>query len=288
MRAYTVNEMAVNSDDKYYASSSLVNYVVDTAINIIGKENISEIIEPSAGDGAFIEKLESLNIPTQYYDLYPEHHSIKKQDFSTLNLPYKKGRLFLGGPPYAKASNLWKMFVKQAAKMGDYIAYISPPNFHEINPFPQFLDILHTEQLPVQKFLGSKERGEKDVFMKSSYNIYKVNHKKELQLDPLDNQLNQDFIIGTYNKSDEKKRKTPQRKYEYYVTAWGIIGNWFEYPKNESNIGIIVKNEDMREKFEEWLDNFKSNYFDYFDARSTGAPRIQIDIFKKLIKKDLY
>jgi len=291
MRAYTVFEMAVNTDDKYYASPSLVNYVVDTAINTIGKKNISEIIEPSAGDGAFIKKLDSLGIPVQYYDLYPEHDKIQKQDFRKLNIPYKKGRLFLGGPPYAQGSKLWLMFVKQAAKMGDYIAYISPPSFHDVNPFPEFLDILHTEQLPVQEFFGSKKRGEKDVNMRSSFNIYKVDHSKELEVDEKDEQLNQDFTIGTYDKrmEDPKYRKSPPPSYEYYMTAWGNdLGNWYDKPEKNSSIGITVKNEKLRSELEEFLDNFRKEYFDYFVSRSTGAPRVQLNIFKNLLKEYLY
>lgn len=287
MRAHYVFE-AVNTDDKYYAQPSLVNYVVDTAINIIGKENISEIIEPSAGDGAFMDKLDSLGIPVSYYDLYPEHPRIKRQDFGKLDLPYKRGRLFLGGPPYGKASYLWHMFVRQAAKMGDYIAYISPPSMHDVNPQPGYLEVLHTEQLKPLKFFGSKERGEKDVVMRSSFNIYKVNHGRKVEVDPKDELLERDFIIRSYNKSDDAKRKTPQRKYEYYMTAWGMIGRWGKEPRVESTIGITVKNEKMRKKFEEWLDGFEGKYFELVKSRSTGAPRVQLKLFRQLLKKDLY
>jgi len=290
MRALQVFE-AINTDDKYYASPSLVNYVVDTAINTIGKENITEIVEPSAGDGAFIEKLDSLGIPVEYYDLYPEHDRIKKQDFKTLNLPYKEGRLFLGGPPYATGSKLWLMFVKKASEMGDYIAYISPPSFHEVNPYPEFLEILHTEQLPLQEFLGSKERGEKDVDMRSSFNIYKVDHDREVQSDPKDDQLDQDFTIGSFDKRMLKPgyRKTPAPEYDYYMTAWGWdLGNWYDSPEKSDSIGITVKNPKMEKKLMNFLDTFKEKYFKYFEERSTGSPRVQVKMFLELLKNEIY
>ena len=291
MRAYTVFEMAVNTDDKYYASPSLVNYVVDTAINTIGKENITEIIEPSAGDGAFIKKLDSLGIPVEYYDLKPDHDRVEKMPFQDLDLGYKKGRLFLGGPPYGTGSLLWKMFVKHAAEMGDYIAYISPPNFHDINPFPEFLELLHTEQLPKQQFLGSKQRGGKDVNMRSSFNIYKVEHGRKVEKDPLDDKLAEDFDIGTYDIRSLKPgfRKSPAKEFEYYMTSWGnSVGKWSDKPEKSGSIGITIKNEKMRAKLEEWLDNFHDNYYELMKSRNTGAPRVQLDIFKKLLKKDLY
>lgn len=283
LKVHQLLEMAINTDDKYYASPSLVNYVVNTALKVIGKENISEIIEPSAGDGAFIKKLDSLGIPTKYYDLYPEHPRIEKMDFAELNLPYKKGRLFLGGPPYATGSKLWLMFVRHAAEMGDYIAYISPPSFHDVNPYPEFLEVLHTEQLPYQQFYGSKVRGEKDVKMRSSFNIYKVNPNRKVEKDPLDDQLKKDFEVATYDK------RFPKRKWEYYMNSWGVtLGEWNDTPQWSMMIGVNVKNEEMREIFEVWLDKFHDEYYEYFKSRSTGAPFVQLAMFKRLMKKDLY
>ena len=40
-------------NDRYYTPISLANYCWDKVIGVIGEENISEIIEPSVGDGAF-------------------------------------------------------------------------------------------------------------------------------------------------------------------------------------------------------------------------------------------
>lgn len=68
---------AINTNDKYYAPEWLSNHIVNITLHLIGKENISEIIEPSAGDGSFIKKLDSTGIPTKYYDLYPENPRIK-------------------------------------------------------------------------------------------------------------------------------------------------------------------------------------------------------------------
>ena len=50
--------MAVNTKDKYYTPEWLVKHTVKKAVEIIGKENITDIIEPSAGDGAFIDATE--------------------------------------------------------------------------------------------------------------------------------------------------------------------------------------------------------------------------------------
>lgn len=56
--------------------------------------SVTEIIEPSAGNGAFIQSLDNnFNCNKFYFDLIPEHDKIKQQDFLELDLEYKQGRL---------------------------------------------------------------------------------------------------------------------------------------------------------------------------------------------------
>ena len=63
------------ANDKYYTPPDLAEYVVNKTYEIIGKENITEFLEPSAGNGAFIPYLPN---NTLYYDLIPEHKKIKQ------------------------------------------------------------------------------------------------------------------------------------------------------------------------------------------------------------------
>lgn len=39
--------------DKYYTPVKLANYCYDKVIELIGEENISDIVEPSVGNGSF-------------------------------------------------------------------------------------------------------------------------------------------------------------------------------------------------------------------------------------------
>ena len=67
--------------DKYYTSESTVNKCIDL---IKGKINIQEndlCIEPSAGNGAFINGIKSLFKNYKFYDLEPENSEIIKQDY---------------------------------------------------------------------------------------------------------------------------------------------------------------------------------------------------------------
>ena len=63
-------------NDKYYTPIDLAKYCIDKTYEIIGKENITEIIEPSAGNGSFSNQLNCIA-----YDIEPECDGIIKQDF---------------------------------------------------------------------------------------------------------------------------------------------------------------------------------------------------------------
>src|SRR5210317_1511082 len=95
--------------DKFYTPSETAKKCIDLTFSKLN--NITEIIEPSAGAGAF-----SLQIPNCIaYDIAPEHESVKEQDFLKLNLPYKQGRLFIGNPPFGRTNNLARSFYKKCA-----------------------------------------------------------------------------------------------------------------------------------------------------------------------------
>ena len=67
--------------DKYYTPIDVAKYCIDKTFEIIGKENITHIVEPSAGNGSFSTQLEC-----DAYDIEPEHPSIKQQNYLKLNI----------------------------------------------------------------------------------------------------------------------------------------------------------------------------------------------------------
>ena len=82
-------------NDKYYTPQNLAKRLIEKTFEIIGKDNITEIIEPSAGNGSFSNQLNCIA-----YDIEPENENIIKCDFLSLRMLYKKGRLFIGNPPF--------------------------------------------------------------------------------------------------------------------------------------------------------------------------------------------
>ena len=71
-----------NVIDKYYTKDS----VVESCLNMV-KQNIQIntdedlIIEPSAGNGAFIAGIKTLTHNYLFYDLEPDNNEILKQDY---------------------------------------------------------------------------------------------------------------------------------------------------------------------------------------------------------------
>ena len=50
--------LAKIKNDKYYTPPDIAKYIVEKTKEIIGSENITEYIEPSAGSGVFLDYLD--------------------------------------------------------------------------------------------------------------------------------------------------------------------------------------------------------------------------------------
>ena len=155
-----VNIMSKIENDKYYTPVILAKHCIDKTFEIIGKENITEIIEPSAGNGSFSNQLECIA-----YDLFPEHKNIIKQDYLKLEIEYKKGRLIIGNPPYGRCMNLAQKFFKKSIEISDYVAFILP--ISQLN---------NTQSMFEFDLIYSEDLGEctySDRILHCCFNIYK-------------------------------------------------------------------------------------------------------------------
>lgn len=136
--------------DKFYTPKETAKKCIDLFWSTFFE--VSEIIEPSAGNGAF-----SLQIPNCIaYDLEPEHESIIKQDFLKLELPYKKGRAFIGNPPFGDRNNLARSFYKHSCKMGDMIGFILPISQFENSDSLYYFDLIKSVDLGILEYSGMK------------------------------------------------------------------------------------------------------------------------------------
>ena len=156
-----------NTIDKYYTKSD----VVDTCLSIVTKHISIDpsdlIIEPSAGNGAFIGGIKGLSTNHIFYDLEPENAEIIKQDY--LELDYSKFTTIngingnnnnkihiIGNPPFGRQSSLAIKFIKKSCEFCNSVSFILPKSFKKDsmkNKFPLEFHLVFEEDLPDKSFL---------------------------------------------------------------------------------------------------------------------------------------
>ena len=145
--------------DKYYTPTNLAKYCISALGKIECIKEVTHIIEPSAGNGSF-----SRFLPCDAYDIQPDHPSIVKQDFLELNIPYLKGRLVIGNPPFGRTNSLIIKFFKKSVEIADTIAFILPVSQYGNKQQLYEFDLVHSEILPKAKYSG--------VSLDCCFNVY--------------------------------------------------------------------------------------------------------------------
>lgn len=115
--------------DKYYTPVETANACIDIVLDAIGLDNITEAIEPSIGGGAFTHH--PVLRPVLGIDVAPEVEgdgtmSVVKANYLTYPIPYRKGRLVIGNPPFGERMNLAQKFFRKSTEIADHIAFILP------------------------------------------------------------------------------------------------------------------------------------------------------------------
>lgn len=114
-------------DDQYYTPDYLAVEYAKKFLEFIGDEP-GNIIEPSAGTGAFVKALYQLGIDPERifaYDLEPKFDVVERQNFYELSgLSYK---FAIGNPPFGKGGSEAIKFMNHCAKLGvTKLGFINP------------------------------------------------------------------------------------------------------------------------------------------------------------------
>lgn len=259
--------------DKYYTSYDDMEYVVNKSWDIL-KENgyeISEFLEPSAGNGIFSNYLSTSGLDVLAIDIEPEGEDIIKADYLTYNLDYVKNRCVIGNPPYGNRLNLANKFFKKSIEISDYIVFILPiSQLNNTQTFYQF-DLLYSEDLGELIFSNTRK-------VHCCLNIYVrpkkgLNKKKSIRLNDI-----------TIVRQDSKRYDNFE--YDLRMCYWGDgtagkILNEDEHYSGEYKIKI--NNEDIKNEIIETLVNVDWKK----ELNSTAMCRIKqyhiIDVLKKRI-----
>lgn len=218
--------------DQYYTSPELAEYIVNKTNEIIGKENIAEYLEPSAGTGVFLDYLDK---PYLAYDIEPKDNRITEQDYLKLDLEYKKGRCVIGNPPYGRCLNLAQKFYKKSIEICDYISFILPISQLENNRTFYEFNLVYSEDLGFKEYSG--------VNLHCCFNIYK--RPKNGLNKPVKTKLKDITII----RQDSKGYK--DKEFDIRMCYWGNGSAGKILSGDESYSGeykIQIHNESLKEK----------------------------------------
>lgn len=119
-------------NEQYFTPDDVARSCVDRLGTLFPIDSWDRIVEPSAGDGAFLRFLPPTTVAI---DIAPQADNIVSADFLTWMpepLPNPAGRtLVIGNPPFGQRAALAMAFITHAATFADVIAFILPMSFNK-------------------------------------------------------------------------------------------------------------------------------------------------------------
>jgi hypothetical protein len=149
-----------NTIDKFYTNISIVNYCCDLIKKYLLINKYEDlIIEPSAGNGAFIDEIKQICNNYIFYDIEPEHNEIIKLnylDYDYLNILNKYNKIhIIGNPPFGRQSSMAYKFIKKSAEFVDSISFILPKSFIKNSwkdRIPDYFHLICEYDIPCDSF----------------------------------------------------------------------------------------------------------------------------------------
>jgi hypothetical protein len=148
-----------NNGEKYMTKREIANLCIDyVRKNIVIKES-DLIIEPSAGNGAFIEGISTFCCNQMFMDIEPDNDVISEYDYLNFNhkeINYEGVIHVIGNPPFGRQSSLAIKFIKKSCEFCDSLSFILPKSFKKESmkkAFPLNFHLIFETDLPSESFL---------------------------------------------------------------------------------------------------------------------------------------
>lgn len=209
--------------DKFYTHEQTAK----ECLGFVDLKKYDFVIEPSAGDGSFLNNIVHQN--KVGIDLKPDHESILKHDW----FKYKIDDQFLnvlvvGNPPFGRRNKLSINFIKHAVSFPNVkaIAFILPDVFnkHTLQKYiPKSFRLSHVHKLPKNSF---KKYG-KPFDMPCSFFIFDQSEGVDHRFNPETYKETKDFRYGT------------QDDYDFFVL--GTAPHVVKAIKEKTNRGYFIK-----------------------------------------------
>jgi len=251
--------------DKYYTPDWLVCKVLKLIEEKVRPlDSFDLIIEPSAGNGAFLRKLEGK--PWLGYDVAPEYPGVIEGDFlseDTLTTARIPNSICIGNPPFGSRGSLYLKFVKKCYAISNFVCFVGPGGFYQC-PFGTRMG--HTEILGLVNF-------EEDRIF-TSVNFYGkdfIEYFREYKV------FTPKFRVFTI------RRSTPSEflSANLYICVWGSGGKMAKHNDWCNALGLIFReSSNVDEFYRDWKsveEVVRSQYYKGFNSNFT------IEIFKRVL-----
>ena len=257
--------------DQYYTPDSLAIHCVQMTERILGKDNITEYFEPSAGTGAFIRGIRRIDqrTPIVAVDIEPKGIGIAQGDFLSIPLRYKKGRCFIGNPPFGARLSLAQKFWKRCVAYGDYVAWILPISQFMSNASMYEFDLVYSERLGKVVFSGRKP-------VECCFNIYRrpahgVNKRKSTDLKSV-----------AFMRSDSNGYA--DFDYDFRMVCWGgRAGSLLK--ENEPDLAMVYKIKVKDPSIRGYVRSVLQNTDWKKERPSVSCKKVQKTVIVKVLKK---
>lgn len=258
----TIQNKGLNrlSIDKFYTKPSIVNKCMRHVAKYLTFNENDIIIEPSAGNGAFIEKIKTLSSNYKFYDLIPDNKEIIKQDFLNFDSDKIENEYdnihVIGNPPFGRQSSLAIQFIRKCCEFANSISFVLPKSFKKDSMqkhFPLNYHLIFEMDLPEKSFLVNGE--ETDV--PCVFQIWKHKNEKRKIIEKL-TPINFEFV---------KKSDNPDISFRRVGVNAGNITQDIDNKSVQSHYFIKFKNNLTLKQNLKKLNSIK------FDDNNTVGPK---------------
>ena len=153
-----------NVIDKFYTKPDVVDICIQFIRHNVEFNDNDAIIEPSSGNGSFIDGIKSISNNYIFYDLEPEHDEITQQDYLLFNPQEIKSKYenihVIGNPPFGRQSSLAIKFIKKSCEFAESVSFILPKSFKKDslkNKIPSKFHLIFEYDLPSHSFLVNEK-----------------------------------------------------------------------------------------------------------------------------------
>jgi predicted RNA methylase len=249
-----------NTIDKYYTKGSVAEECIKLVKKYVTIEDNDLIIEPSAGNGSFIEYIKTLSNNYKFYDLEPEHDEVNKQDFLELNYadiikPYSNIHV-IGNPPFGRQSSMAIKFIKKCCLFSNSISFILPKSFRKDSmqkSFSQYYHLIYETDILNNSFLVNNVECNVPC-------IFQIWQHKNIPRPTINKQ---EPLYFTFVKKEEK----PHISFRRVGVYAGIISNEINNKSIQSHYFIKFTNNKTIDENIEVLKSIK------FELNNTVGPR---------------